>query len=458
MGLGIISTLKSFAPLTIYGLGIVFFMIALTGRVNWTLMWVTFLLPLRNVIERMQDFPEGKDYLDLLIISMLIGWAVSTLAYRRPFMEKTPLNKIAIVLIIYTYLSVLRGYIYLDYFTPFDFSDIRVQQWKNYCLLPILYFLTVNSIRDKKWVWRILIVICLNIFFTIYYGVDQISAYSSIQSRVKISGTFVFLGPNEVAAFMNQYSVLLLGVFFFLKRSWKKLGLLALFAGGTYCVLFLFSRGAYLGLVAGLFCIFAFRKRILLIPLLAILVLWQVALPEKVKDRIMETTNEYGELDQSNQKRVIVWEQTLELFTHDPIFGVGFGVFHNLGYMLGDTHNIYLKVLSEQGTVGFILFLILIGTFFFMGWRLYKTGDEPLARGLGLGFLGCLCTLLVNNCFGDRWLYLELSSNLWVIAGLVARLNLLSTQNLSSKATSSKKIPTKKSKPTPAAEVNKYKV
>ena len=101
------------------------------------------------------------------------------------------------------------------------------------------------------------------------YSIKQISWFS-LPNRGRMKGTFVYLGPIEVAAFFNQYGVMLLGIYFMMKRSIKKQYILALSIIDFYCVFFLFSRGAYVGLVSGLFSLFAIRKRLLLIPLINI--------------------------------------------------------------------------------------------------------------------------------------------------------------------------------------------
>ena len=421
MGSGIIAGIATILPFSIYLTGMVLAFMAFLGKPRWATLFIVWVLPLRNVVDRMHEFPMGKDFLDILILSAILGWIISAMSERRPIFEKSPLNAISAIVIGYTYISLWRGYFYLSYFTPFDFFDPRLQEWKNYITLPILHFLTINTVRDRKWIWRFVAVISVSFFLVNFYTIRQISLFSSIESRVKINGTLMFLGPNELAAFINQYAVLFLSLFFAIRFNLRKLWLGLIIAMSFYCVAFLFSRGAYLGLVAGLFFIFALRKRILLIPLLLLVVCWQAALPQKVKDRILMTTNEYGELDLSNQKRIEVWEQSLNLFKHDPIMGVGFAVFISLGFILGDTHNIYLKMLAEQGMVGFLIFFFLIILFIKQGWSLYQKAEDPLFKALGVGFVGCIVTLMVNNVFGNRWSYLEMSSNLWVFAGLVSR-------------------------------------
>ncbi len=428
MGFGIIATLKNLAPIMFYVGGIFLFLRAITGKVQWAFLCVVFLLPLRNVVEKLQDYPLGNQFLDILIFGILLGWAVSTLSQKTKFMEKTFINKAAVLLIIYTFFSLLKGSEYLGAYSFFDISDPRVQAWKNFCLLPILYFITVNNVRDKKGVWKVFTVMCLAMALMGYYTSSQVSWFSSLVSRAKLTGTFQFLGPNEVAAFYNQYTIILLGVYFFMKRGIKKTLLLLLIILNTYCMMFLYSRAAYLGAAAGLFLLFTFKKQWLLVPLLLVAVFWQVALPEKAIERFQTTTNEYGQLEDSAERRVQIWEKGMELFQENFLVGIGYGVFSQLGYNLGDTHNIYVKILVEQGAVGMLVFLILIFTFMAEGFRLYQKGNDDLSKGLGLGLVVCMFVLLVNNIFGDRWTYLELSAYLWIFAGLVARLNIISNE------------------------------
>ncbi len=419
-----LAAVKEFLPIILYFVGIATFFMAITGRVQYALAFTVFLFPLRNVVERLQEFPLGKDMIDLLIMGMLIGWLINTLVNRKKFFESTPLSWTALIMIGYMLISVFVGYSYLNYFTFLDFSDPRVQTWKNFSVLPILFLITFNNVRDKKWMWRILIVMFGTMVLMDMYQIRQIAWFSSLESREKIHGTFQYLGPNEVAAFYNMYTVFMLSLFFCLKDKKPKPFMAGLTWANLFCVLFLFSRAAYLGLVAGLFFLFALRKRVLLIPLVILVISWQTMLPEKVRERIEMTTNEYGQLDVSSQRRIDIWHQSIDLFVGSPIVGVGLGIFRFLGYDLGDTHNIYLKILAEQGLIGLFIFLLLLWLVFLQGMRLYSRSEDDFARGMGLGLSALIIVLLINNMFGDRWTYMEISGYWWILAGMVCRLNL----------------------------------
>ena len=61
-------------------------------------------------------------------------------------------------------------------------------------------------------------------------------------------------------------------------------------------------------------------------------------------------------------------------------------------------------------------------------WVSNSHWDDDLAKGMGLGLMTCMMVVFINNCFGDRWAYFELSSYLWIFGGLVARYIILSEE------------------------------
>lgn len=431
MGLGILSAIKPIIPISIIVVSVFLILRAMAGRLEWALMLLIMLLPLRNVVDKLHSYPLGKDLIDIFFMCMLVGLFTQALRTKEKLFEGSPLNIIAGILIMFTFVSLLQGSVYLSKYSLFSISDPRVRIWKNYCMLPLLYIITLNSIKDRKWVWRTVFVMCFTIAFMDYYTFRQVTMFHNIESRTKIHGTFVYLGPNEVAAFYNQYTIILMSLYFSMKKNWKKVALLGIIVINLYCILFLFSRAAYAAFAVGMFFLFAIKKKVLLIPLMMAVIMWQAFLPQQVQDRIEMTTNAYGELDVSSERRLIVWQDSLDLFYESPIIGVGFGAFRHLGMELGDTHNIYLKVLAEQGIVGMFILLILLFIMFIQGIKLFLGGDDPMSKALGLGFAVAIIVLFINNMFGDRWTYMEVSSYLWVFAALVTRLNIITKENSS---------------------------
>jgi len=425
--MGILVFLKGCAPLILYLGGLLSAFMAMSGNVRWALMLVAFLLPLRDVIERIQTYPLGNQFIDILLIGIIIGGILKKKSSNSNVLEKSSINNIAIITVIYMLFSLIRGGFFVYGGFSFNVHESRVQDWKNFSLMPLLFFLNFKNNITKKDVWIMFAVMCCAIFVVDYYTINQIREHpSALLSRDQIKGTFQFLGPNEVAAFFNESTIILLSVFYAVKKGKYKWLLLILILLNLYCVIFLYSRGAYAGLMIGMFILFAIKDKKLLIPLFLVLVLWQSVLPQNVVDRIKETKTVSGQLDESSQRRIDIWQQAFGYFKSNPIVGIGFGSFRHLGLDLGDTHNIYVKILTEQGLLGIIIFLFTIFIFLKEGWQLYQKGDDELSKALGLGFVCCIFVMMVNNLFGDRWSYLEPNAYLWIFAGLTARLNIIS--------------------------------
>lgn len=424
MHLGIL--LKGLGPLTVYICGLLTCAMALFGNQRYALMLVTFLLPLRNVIEKVQGYPLGTQFIDLILLCVLVGGLISLKKTDPSNLRKSKIGTMGLLTVIYMFFSLIWGGYYLYGGFTFDTADSRVQDWKNFALMPLLFFLNFRHNLTKNDIWTIIGIMCCSIFVVDFYTINEIRNHSSsLLARDQVTGTFQFLGPNEVAGFLNEYTIILLSVLYAIKVKNFKWLLLVIILADLYCITFLYSRGAYLGLIFGLLILFAFKDKKMLLPLFLVLILWQNVLPQNVVDRIRETKTEYGELDKSSQDRLVMWHAAIDCFKSSPVIGIGWGSFRHLGLILGDTHNIYVKFLAEQGLIGISIFFLTIILFIKEGWMLYQKGDDDLSKSLGLGFVCCIAVLMVNNAFGDRWSYLEPNAYLWIFAGLVARLNVI---------------------------------
>jgi O-antigen ligase len=203
-----------------------------------------------------------------------------------------------------------------------------------------------------------------------------------------------------------------------------------------------FSRGSYLGFLAGLLFIGFVKKRMLLLPFIIFLVMWKSLLPLSVVERVEGTVVQQGErtdvisvggAELETAGRTELWGKALNYFFANPVTGTGYDTY---GRLTGrDTHNVYLKTMAEQGLIGLFIYLGLYALALRSGWRLYKQGDEELVRALGFGFLCAVVGSMVVNFFGDRWTYLQLGGLYWIFWALVdqenSRINLRNQKQLS---------------------------
>jgi O-antigen ligase len=128
-------------------------------------------------------------------------------------------------------------------------------------------------------------------------------------------------------------------------------------------------------------------------------------------------------MDHSAASRLSLWEEAMQVFQADPIFGTGFNTYaygsHVGGY--GDTHNVFVKVLVETGLVGLLLFLAIFFKLFKVGFRLYRTATDSFFKSIGLGFSALMITAFIANLFGDRWMYFEITGYTFAFAALAVR-------------------------------------
>ena len=83
----------------------------------------------------------------------------------------------------------------------------------------------------------------------------------------------------------------------------------------------------------------------------------------------------------------------------------------------------------ETGTVGLLFFLWLLMKMSRIGYRLYRTAEDPFLKSLGLAFCLVMACVFVVNFFGDRWLYLQVNGFLWVTLACVLRAQKIVDEN-----------------------------
>jgi O-antigen ligase len=427
MELGIGLT-KFVAPI-IYGTAIVAFLLTIFYRIEVGLFFIIPFLSLQNILNYANQYPIGKDINDLMIIAMLIRWII-TGAKRKEgggLFVKTPFNIPLLLLMCWTYLELWRGAVYLGVPLPLRLYDPRVVLWKNYVLLPVLFFIVVNNVRDLKHI-KILVVI-----MAIAVLINDRDFYNAIRARDlseytnwRFTGTGQALSGNALAVFQAQYAIVLLTLFLFDQNRGRRLifGVTALFT--YYCVLFSFSRSSYLASIMSLSFLAIIRDRRILIVLIFVILAWQVILPQAVIQRIEMTEGEQG-YDRTVQERIGMWGMAKSLIAENPLLGIGFGTsaFINVndGGFTNNTwrsfHSAYLETAVEQGLLGMAFQLMLFFLAIRAGWRLYRTSTDNFLKGLGLGFVGCVVSSMAGNFAGTYWIYLNVSAFYWTFLGLV---------------------------------------
>lgn len=385
---------------------------------------MVFTLPLQTGRYQIQVYPLGAQFLDILLLGTILGLLIQG----RRVVPRTDLNGILLIFAIFCYLSLWEGSFFINAPLPLSIGDERVSAWKNYVEMFLFALVVAASIREKAQVKVVLVLMAISILLVNRANFNALSSrdLTHFSYDVRDAGPLGYAGVNGLAALEAMAASFLLGMFSFVRQKWVKAAILLMLATCGYCLLFSFSRGGYLGFVAGLVTLGLFRSRWMLVAAAVLVLGWQALLPPAVQERILMTTQDSGEgqqLDASSELRIDLWKDAMESFKRNPLTGTGFQTFGYFSHAGGlrDTHNYYVKVLAEMGIAGLMVFLWLLWKLLRTGTALYSSAQDPFWRGFGLSLTAVLISAFIMNFFGDRWTYQQVDGYIWILVGCALR-------------------------------------
>lgn len=416
--------LEHVLPLVLYVAMYATFIVSVLWRPSVGVYMLALTLPLQTGRFQLHQFFLGPQFLDILMLGTVLGLVLKG----QPVIPKAGINKVLLVFAVFCYFSLWEGSFFIDAPFPLWISDPRLSDWKNYMEMFLFALIVASTIKEKKQMVMLLVVMGLSVLVVnrAFYSTMSGRDLSHFSYAVRDAGPLGYAGVNGLAAFEAIVISFLIGFYSSVKKWLPRIVILLVIASCVYCLLYAFSRGGYVGLLVGMVTVGLFRSR-WLIPLAAVLVLsWQTLLPQSVQERITMTTDDAAEgqqFDSSAQDRLVLWHDALELFKRNPISGTGFDTYGSMGRVGGyrDTHNYYIKVLAEMGVIGLMLYLALLWKMTTTGLKLLRATDDPFWRGIALGFLAMMGSIIVSNFFGDRWTYQQLDGYIWIILGCVIR-------------------------------------
>jgi len=428
-GLGLTSLLTP----VLYVSALAAIILTVTYRLEIGAYFLAFFFPLQNVLDYVNDFPFGSDINDLLLLAMLVKWMIRKREPDEPFFEPTSLHLPMALLLIWTLLALFRGSEYLGYGMPTSLGNPLLVAWKNYWMPGLFFLIVINNLKSPRQLQLLFLMTTLAMlmldrnFYTVL-NQHEVEHYSDAL-KDKFIGGGIALSGNSLAVFLAQNAIIFVALFLYDTNKIRKAVFLFTAGLSYYCVMFLFSRGGYLGAVASVFFLGLIKERKLLLVLAVLVVFYQALLPQAVIERIEMTRTETG-FDKTAQERLGMWEQAKEMIGESPVLGWGFSIAPFIevraGWQFGDRywgsfHNSFIQTTVEQGFVGLLLVLWIYFSGMWLGWRLYKVAEDPLAKGLGLGFTASFMGLLAGNRNGSYWHFYTVASYFWIYLAIVLR-------------------------------------
>ena len=187
--------------------------------------------------------------------------------------------------------------------------------------------------------------------------------FAEIKTRVYST----FDNPNV----LGQYLVMVIPVSFALmwseKRIWQKIFYLGITAVMCACLIFTWSRAAWIGIILAIGFYMVVKDRRWSSLLVVALLIMPFILPESILSRITSLGNMK---DSSTAYRFSVWLSSLRMAGDYWLSGIGLGAgafervyqkyaLNGAGFAL-HAHNFYIQLVVEMGVLGIIMFAMLI--------------------------------------------------------------------------------------------------
>jgi O-antigen ligase len=189
-------------------------------------------------------------------------------------------------------------------------------------------------------------------------------------------------------------------------------------------LVFTWTRSAFLSLlcvIAGFLAISAkkiLNKKILLILLLAIFGCISLTFSQYARRVISYRANATKSW---KDDRVPFWKEGMSVFLNQPVLGVGIANYERTQCLRGKpglpAHNQYIQLAAELGTVGLVVYLMLLVEGIRISYKMYSKANDAEFRFLGMGFLGfwiwySVQSFFVNHLFADKY-----SMMFWIMVG-----------------------------------------
>ncbi|MBB1060612.1 O-antigen ligase family protein [Marilutibacter spongiae] len=391
-----------------------------THRQNWPLYLFLFLLPLQNIqFGYIPNLGAGLNFLNVGFLASLAGafFAGGRLA------RGASINRWVFAYMVYAIVSMFISASYVSE------NANHVAIVKDHLIGFSVLYLVQMSVQDWTTARRVVIAMMLPLpYIAKVAWLQHVSVASwHYSDDLRIPATFGLLGANEFAAFCVTVATVLFAFFLSarLSRIWKValgIGIACMVMG----VLYAYSRTAYVALILGLVTvILAWRGRWkMMLPLLLAAAILPAVLPSSVVERFDSTSVEETDRDESTEMRFVYWGIAWENFKSHPLTGTGIHSFQHreINPYGKDTHNLYIRTLSEGGVIGAVLLLgVLLSILLSARRELGVARSGTLHYALALGIVGAWMGLVCGNLFGDRFTHYPVIGYFWAFTALMLK-------------------------------------
>ena len=363
---------------------------------QWVLAAFAFYLPMEYVIRDLL----GIGFLASVWEELFLMGALFLVLWRNALGQTDALQRES-QMGLYILLFMGAGFFLMMIVCPWP--DIALAGYRAQCEYLLWFFLILRLVendRDFKVLYGAFLcmasLLAVHGIYQYVIGVEIPSGWVSQTEMGVRTRVFSLTGsPNIFGSLLVLAAPLAAGLIYYVKKPLAKCFFLCLTGLMCLCMLFTFSKGAWLGLVVAvvLFALYIDRRLFLLMGAAVAGIL--VAVPSVLNRLTYLFTSDYAEASAVGG-RTLRWE-TGRMLLHDnnPLLGFGLGRFGGAVAMnnqvLDKTEefeyfymdNYYLKTMVEMGYLGLAFYLLMMAALVVWGLRaVYRSGESPVPAEL----------------------------------------------------------------------------
>ncbi len=398
----------------------------------------------------------------IMLLLTLALWAAGNLMRREFVLRRTFLMLPLLIWLAIAALSVVDA-------PDFIYSARELLKWVEIGLLMWLIVDVGSRGNRQRTIWALVGMLLFAGTVQALVGIWQFGLRGDGPEHFLVLGQFyraygTFEQPNPFGGYINLSLLLAVGVTLGLIsaefREWRQTGTLrwswllgVMVAGSVSAVaamalIFSWSRGAWLGMAAGLATVVFFWPRKLWWGLCVIGIgvtllgvgLWLDLVPQAAVDRLAGFTEDFtfgdvrgvdiNDENYSVLERLAHWQAAYDMAREQLWLGVGFGNYEptyadhallNWPDPLGHAHNYYVNLLAEVGVLGLLAYGLFWISAVWQTIRVLRRADWP-RRGIGMGLLGAFVALSVHHLV-DKLYVNNIYVHLGVMFGLLQLLD-----------------------------------
>jgi hypothetical protein len=411
---------------------------------------------------------------DLFIAAVIFFWIIYQILYKRKIIKNLYFQ--AFLLFWFAGLiSLLSALLITHSVIPL----LGFLHWARRLEFMILFWIAGTTVTSKQQVKFLLWIFVFVTLVVVFYGFGQLflgfkvistvdkdfstGILSTLPSTGRVNSTFA--GHYDFAIYISYFLITMAGAFFYVKKTWKKLGIILISVPCFILLGYAASRISFVAALAGLVLVLLLLKKRLMVIGLIFFSIFLVMIVPQFRERIIATINvnilhtvqktytptptpniagketqiasdeaiaaekakqglprdiaageptDYTELEVGRSISIRLtdeWPRALHALYKNPFLGTGYSSISLA------TDNDYLRALGETGVLGFssiiLIFLSLLRLFI-----VELRTKELFLKFLYIVILGIILDVLITATFIDILEASKVASLLWILLGV----------------------------------------